>query len=52
MRWLTRDPAIAAFGTDPRNGEVLFGDPGEDQVKRLAYSTTRSGAPLPPTSHR
>lgn len=49
MRWLTRDPAIAAFGTDPRNGDVLLGDLGEDQVKRLTYSTNLTGAPLPPT---
>jgi uncharacterized repeat protein (TIGR03806 family) len=49
LRWLARDPAIAAFGTDPRNGDVLFGDLGDDQVKRLTYSTNVVGAPLPPT---
>lgn len=49
LRWLTRDPGIATFGTDPRNGDVLFGDLADDQVKRLTYSPQVSGAPLPPT---
>lgn len=49
MRRLTQDPGIATFGTDPRSGEVLFGDLAEDQVKRLVYNTNLTGAPLPPT---
>ncbi|MBL9136421.1 MAG: PQQ-dependent sugar dehydrogenase [Verrucomicrobiales bacterium] len=46
---LTGRPSIAAFGRDPRNGDVLMADQGNDQLVRLTYSETVTGDPLPPT---
>ncbi|MEK7686435.1 MAG: hypothetical protein AAB466_13550 [Verrucomicrobiota bacterium] len=43
------DGGIAAFGLDPRNGDVLMADQSEDTIKRLVYNSTPTGAPLPPT---
>ena len=48
VRRLAVDRDISAFGVDPANGDVLFADVGEDLIKRLVYSATPSGAPLPP----
>ncbi len=39
----------SAFGTDPRNGDVLIAQLGNNQIGRLDYNTTSSGPPLPPT---
>lgn len=39
----------AAFGRDPRNGDVLIAQLGNNQIGRLTYSASSSGAPLPPT---
>jgi glucose/arabinose dehydrogenase len=47
---LTGDAGIAAFGVDPRNGDVLTADQSEDTIKRLVYDTnTVIGTQLPPT---
>ncbi|PYI88372.1 MAG: hypothetical protein DME26_03710 [Verrucomicrobia bacterium] len=45
---LTSLLSVAAFGVDPRNGDVLLADQGQDRIKRLIYTTT-SGTQLPPT---
>ncbi len=45
---LTADTGIAAFGTDPSNGDVLMADQNEDTIKRLV-SVAISGAALPAT---
>lgn len=42
-----RDTGIAAFGIDPRNGDVLLADVDGGVVRRLVATTT--GVPLPPT---
>ncbi len=39
----------AAFGTDPRNGDILLAQVGSSQIGRLDYSGSPTGAPLPPT---
>jgi len=48
FRFLTSDTGIAAFGTDPRNGDILLADQSDDAIKRLVQ-TTDTGTPLPPT---
>jgi glucose/arabinose dehydrogenase/mono/diheme cytochrome c family protein len=50
VQWLLQDQGIAAFGRDPRNGDVLAVDIGDGMLKRLSYDTNSSvGTPLPPT---
>jgi glucose/arabinose dehydrogenase len=49
FRQLTRDAGIAAFGIDPRNGDVLLADHDEGQIKRLIHGPTLGGQPYPPT---
>jgi uncharacterized repeat protein (TIGR03806 family) len=49
LQWLARDPGISAFGSDPRNGDILLCDLAEDMIKRLTYSTNVAGSPLPAT---
>lgn len=46
---LFSDPGggISAFGTDPRNGDLLYCDVQESVIKRIIYNSTSSGAPLP-----
>lgn len=39
----------SAFGTDPRNGDVLIAQLNNNQTGRLDYNSTSSGTPLPPT---
>ncbi len=39
----------AAFGRDPRNGDVLLAQVSNGQIGRLDYTATSTGAPLPPT---
>jgi uncharacterized repeat protein (TIGR03806 family) len=39
----------STFGTDPRNGDVLIAQLGNNQIGRLDYNSTSTGAPLPPT---
>jgi glucose/arabinose dehydrogenase len=46
---LTGLNAIAGFGIDPRNGDVLLADQGRDIIARLTYNDQPSGTPLPPT---
>lgn len=46
---LTGNPGIAALGIDPRNGDILLADQSSDTIKRLNYSGTPTGQPLPPT---
>ncbi len=39
----------SAIGTDPRNGDVLIAQLNNNQIGRLDYNATATGAPLPPT---
>src|SRR6185503_64840 len=39
FQYILTDPNIAAFGRDPRNGDVLMVDIVDNQIKRLTYST-------------
>ena len=45
---LTGNASISAFGTDPRNGDVLLADQGADTIKRLVF-TVVAGVPYPAT---
>jgi uncharacterized repeat protein (TIGR03806 family) len=40
---------IAAFGADPRNGDVLLSDISSGTIWRLEYNNEFTGEPLPPT---
>jgi len=46
---LTGASAPAAFGIDPRNGDVLIAQLGNNQIGRLDYNSTSNGPPLPAT---
>ncbi len=48
---LFSDPGggISAFGTDPRNGDLLYCDVQESVLKRVIYNSTAAGAPIPTT---
>jgi uncharacterized repeat protein (TIGR03806 family) len=48
-QYLFTDPNLVAFGTDPRNGDILVADLTETQLKRLVYNAASTGTPLPPT---
>ncbi len=49
FQYLTSASAPTAFGTDPRNGDILIAQLNSGQIGRLDYNTTSTGAPLPPT---
>jgi glucose/arabinose dehydrogenase len=51
FQYLASAPAggPSAFGTDPRNGDILIAQVSNGQILRLDYNTTATGAPLPPT---
>jgi len=49
MQHLTTDTGIVAFGTDPRNGDVLTADITPSQIGRLVYNTNFTGQALPAT---
>lgn len=41
---------VSAFGTDPRNGDLLWVTAEtEGDIRRLTYDGSQSGSPLPPT---
>lgn len=40
---------ISAFGTDPRNGDVLAAHHGGARILRLRYNATFAGSPIPAT---
>ncbi|HUR45069.1 MAG TPA: PQQ-dependent sugar dehydrogenase [Candidatus Saccharimonadales bacterium] len=42
-------PGLSAFGTDPSNSDVLMANVSDGNIYRLTYSSTGTGAPLPPT---
>ena len=44
---LTGAANLAAFGVDPRNGDLLAVNPESGQLFRLDYTTNFTGAPLP-----
>lgn len=46
---LTSQPGVAAFGSDPSNGDVLVVNRNGGQLMRLTYSASLVGTPLPPT---
>jgi uncharacterized repeat protein (TIGR03806 family) len=43
------ETGISAFGVDPSNGDVLMADQNLDTIRRIVYSSSESGTPLPPT---
>ena len=50
FQWLLADANLVAFGTDPRNDDLLAADIADGQIKRLNYDTNISvGAQLPVT---
>ncbi len=52
MQQLLNATGIAAFGSDPRNGDVLVGtvgSSGTNVVRRLVYNSTPTGTLLPAT---
>ncbi|HEY6227646.1 MAG TPA: PQQ-dependent sugar dehydrogenase, partial [Verrucomicrobiae bacterium] len=40
---------VAAFGTDPSNGDILVCSVNDGFIRRLIYSATTTGTPLPAT---
>ena len=46
---ITTASSPSALGIDPRNGDVLICQLGNNQIGRLDYNATVTGAPLPPT---
>lgn len=46
---ITGAASPAAFGVDPRNGDILIAQLGNNQIGRLDYSGSPSGPALPPT---
>lgn len=44
---LTGSASLAAFGSDPRNGDLLAANHESGQLFRLEYSSTFTGAPIP-----
>ena len=46
---LTGETGLAAFGLDPSNGDILMANQNLDTIRRLVYSSTATGTPLPPT---
>ena len=46
---ITTSAGPSAIGTDPRNGDVLIAQLNNNQIGRLDYNSTPTGAPLPPT---
>src|SRR5205814_7839967 len=46
---LTADPGISGFGIDRSAGDVLLAMYYGKVIKRLVYTGTASGTPLPPT---
>ena len=49
MQRLAGETGIAGFGIDPRNGDVLLVNQTTDRIRRLVYSSTSTGAPIPAT---
>ena len=49
FQWLTSEGSISAFGVDPRNGDVLMANQGLNTIRRLVYSSSFTGTPLPAT---
>jgi uncharacterized repeat protein (TIGR03806 family) len=47
VQLLTNDRDLVAFGVDPRNGDILMADLGEDRIKRLVYNDQPMGDPFP-----
>jgi glucose/arabinose dehydrogenase len=46
---LTSTASPSAIGTDPRNGDVLFCQLLNGMIVKLDYTSSQTGAPLPPT---
>lgn len=49
FRRLTGGNGIVAFGIDPTTQDVLFAEIGSGRIRRLGYTDTPVGPPLPPT---
>jgi glucose/arabinose dehydrogenase len=49
FQYLTTASSPSAFGTDPRNGDILIAQLGNNTIGRLDYNAVATGAPLPPT---
>jgi glucose/arabinose dehydrogenase/mono/diheme cytochrome c family protein len=46
---LTSNVGTSAFGFDPSNGDLLICNVNDGWIRRLVYSATSTGTPLPPT---
>ena len=49
FQYITDASSPSALGRDPRNGDVLIAQLGNNQIGRLDYTATVTGTPLPPT---
>jgi uncharacterized repeat protein (TIGR03806 family) len=52
VQQLLTETSIVAFGTDPRNGDLLYARVRNGTnaiIQRLTYASTFSGTPIPPT---
>jgi len=49
FQWIASASQPSAIGVDPRNGDVLIAQLGNNQIGRLNYAGSPTGAPLPPT---
>lgn len=47
LELLTVSAGTSAFGVDPSNGDILAANVQNGQIKRLTYSTTTTGSPIP-----
>jgi hypothetical protein len=46
---LTSNVGTSAFGFDPSNGDILICNVNDGWIRRLVYSSTSTGTPIPPT---
>lgn len=46
---ITGAAGVSGFGVDPRNGDILLANVNDGRVRRLDYSATATGTPLPAT---
>lgn len=44
---LTGAAGVAGFGVDPRNGDILLANVNDGRIRRLDYSATATGTPIP-----
>lgn len=49
QRIVAGELGVAAYGIDPRNGDVLMASQGLNRIRRLIYATNFTGTAIPPT---